>query len=196
MSKNLTLGLKIAGGLLVVILVFLFFNRYSTKAHSPEDTIVYQEAELQLEVFYNRPYKKEREIFGSLVPYDQVWRTGANEATTFTTNKNLLIDGSFLAAGKYTLWTIPGEESWKVIFNSKMYPWGIDADKKPYRDPEFDALVIEVPVRKTNEVVEQFTIYFDRANDLVFMNLAWDETLITVPITKTEEAPVALLHFN
>ncbi|UJH92568.1 DUF2911 domain-containing protein [Antarcticibacterium sp. 1MA-6-2] len=144
MSKNLTLGLKIAYGLLVIVLVFLFFNRYSTKAHSPEDTIVYQEAELELEVFYNRPYKKEREIFGSLVPYDQVWRTGANEATTFTTNEDLLIDGSFLAAGKYTLWTIPGEKSWKVIFNSKMYPWGIDADKKPYRDPEFDSLVIEV----------------------------------------------------
>lgn len=187
MSKNFTLGLKIAGGLLVVILVFLFFNRYSTKAHSPEDTIVYQEAELQLEVFYNRPYKKEREIFGSLVPYDQVWRTGANEATTFTTNKDLLIDGSFLSAGKYTLWTIPGEESWKVIFNSKMYPWGIDADKKPYRDPEFDSLVIEVPVRNINEVVEQFTIYFDRANDLVLMNLAWDGTLITLPITKQKK---------
>jgi hypothetical protein len=71
-------------------------------------------------------------IFGGLVPYGEVWRTGANEATTFTTNQDLLVDGSFLAAGKYTLWTIPGPESWKVIFNSKMYPWGIDTDKKPY----------------------------------------------------------------
>ncbi|UJH92569.1 hypothetical protein LZ575_08855 [Antarcticibacterium sp. 1MA-6-2] len=51
-------------------------------------------------------------------------------------------------------------------------------------------------MRETNEVVEQFTIYFDRANDLVFMNLTWDETIITVPLTKTEEAPVALLHPN
>ena len=193
MNKKLSLGLKVAGGLLVVILIFLFFNRYSTKAHSPEDTVMYQEPGLELEVFYNRPYKKEREIFGGLVPYGEVWRTGANEATTFTTNKDLLIDGSFLAAGKYTLWTIPGEESWKVIFNSKMYPWGIDADKNPYRDPAFDALVLEVPVTKTDEVVEQFTIYFDAANELVFMNLAWDQTLIRVPLKTTEEVPVALL---
>src|SRR5690606_27808014 len=145
-------GLKIAGGVIVLVLVVWFFQRNFTKAHSPEDIVLYEENSLELEVFYNRPYKKDRVIFGELVPYDVVWRTGANEATTFTTNKDLLVDGSYLPAGKYTLWTIPGEETWKVIFNSKMYPWGIDSEMKAYREAEFDVLVLEVPVQNMNEV--------------------------------------------
>lgn len=193
MKFKLSTVLKIVAGLLVVIAVVLFFQEYSTKAHSPEELVVYEEQSLELEVFYNRPYKKERVIFGGLVPYGQVWRTGANEATTFTTNQDLFVDGSFLASGKYTLWTIPGPDSWKIIFNSKMYPWGIDTDKRPYREPEFDALVLEVPVREMDSSLEQFTIYFDRANELISLNLAWDETLVTVPIQQKKEAPVALL---
>lgn len=180
----------------MLVLVGLFFQRNYTKAHSPEDIVMYEDDTLQLEVFYNRPYKKERVIFGELVPYDEVWRTGANEATTFTTNKDLLVDGSFLPAGKYTLWTIPGEESWKVIFNSKMYPWGIDSDMKAYREAEFDALVLEVPVQKMNSVTEQFTIYFENENDMVIMHLAWDQTRISLPLQTEKEAQTALLSFN
>ncbi len=114
---------------MLIVLGKLFYDRYATKAYSPEETVTYEENSLDLEVFYNRPYKKDRVIFGGLVPYGQVWRTGANEATTFSTNEDLLIDGSTLEAGKYTLWTIPMENSWKVIFNSKMYPWGINLDQ-------------------------------------------------------------------
>ena len=196
MDKKYKTGLKIAGVVIVLVLIGLFLQRNFTKAHSPEDIVMYEEDSLELEVFYNRPYKKERVIFGELVPYGEVWRTGANEATTFTTSQDLLIDGSFLAAGKYTLWTIPGEETWKVIFNSKMYPWGIDSEMKAYREAEFDVLVLEVPVKNVNEVVEQFSIYFERTNDLVFMNLAWDQTKITLPIQKAKEAQEALLSIN
>lgn len=193
MKKKYKTGLKIGGVVLLLVLVVLFLQRYSTKAHSPEDVVLYEEDSLELEVFYNRPYKKERVIFGELVPYGEVWRTGANEATTFTTNQDLIVDGSLLPAGKYTLWTIPGEESWKVIFNSKMYPWGIDLDKKPFRQPEYDALVLEVPTKDLNDTVEQFSIYFERANDLIFLNLAWDDTKVTIPIQTKKEAPEALL---
>lgn len=196
MNKKLQTGLKIGGVVLVLVLIGLFFQRYSTKAHSPEDIVVYEEDSLELEVFYNRPYKKERVIFGELVPYGEVWRTGANEATTFTTNQDLLVDGSLLPAGKYTLWTIPGEDSWKVIFNSKMYPWGIDQDKKAYREPEFDALVLEVPTSQMEETLEQFSIYFENTNDLVLMNLAWDETKVTLPLQTAKEAQEALLSNN
>lgn len=196
MKKNYKTGLKIAGILVAVALIVLFFQRYSTKAYSPEDTVVYQDNSVEMEVFYNRPYKKEREIFGGLVPYGEVWRTGANEATTFYTSEDLLVDGSLLPAGKYSLWTIPGENSWKVIFNSKMYPWGIDNDKKPYRQPEFDALVLEVPVRQPESQLEQFSIFFERANDFVLLNFAWDETLVTVPLKPTKEAQNELLSSN
>lgn len=196
MDKKYKTALKIGAALVVFVLVVLFFQRYSTKAYSPEEIVEFQEDSLELEVFYNRPYKKERVIFGELVPYGEVWRTGANEATTFTTNLDLLVDGSLLPAGKYTLWTIPGKDSWKVIFNTKMYPWGIDQDKKASRDPAFDALVLEVPTRQLEDTMEQFSIYFETANDLVLLNLAWDETKVTLPLQTKKEAEGALLSIK
>lgn len=186
MKKNLKRSLIGAGIFILVALGAYYTLKIKTKSYSPEDTIAFQQQELELEVFYNRPYKKNREIFGGLVPYGEVWRTGANEATTFQTNKDILIDGSFLPAGKYTLWTIPGEDSWKVIFNSKMYPWGITLDKIPSRLAEFDVLTVEVPVETLDTSVEQFSIYFKESNDLILMTLAWDQTAVYVPIKEAE----------
>ena len=149
---------------------------------------------LKVKVFYNRPYKKGRDIFGDLVPYGEVWRTGANEATTFEVNKDILIDGTLLKSGTYTLWTIPNPDSWKVIFNEKMYTWGIDlTTKEAARDPEYDVLTLEVPVNKNLSPIEQFTIYFDDQQNLNVMFLAWDQTVIAIPFkeanpTKKPEA--------
>lgn len=196
MNKNYKLILKIAGIILLIILGGLFFKEYSVKAHSPEETVVYQDESLELEVFYNRPSRKEREIFGGLVPYGEVWRTGANEATTFLTNEELLVDGSVLEAGKYTLWTIPMQDSWKIIFNSQMYPWGINLDGKASRDPQFDVLVLETPTLKLKDNLEQFSIYFEKSNELVFFNIAWETTKISVPIKTKKEAQNALLFSN
>ncbi len=182
MSRNVLRILKILFAAVVFTVIAIFILRYSTKIHSPEDTSTYTEGDLKMEVFYNRPYKKDREIFGRLVPYDTVWRTGANEATTFKTNKDILVDGTLLKAGKYTLWTIPGEESWKVIFNSKMYPWGINFDRKAYRNPKFDALVLERPVEKLEKPLEQFTITFKKSGEFIHLDLEWDMTKISVPI--------------
>ncbi|SDS03259.1 DUF2911 domain-containing protein [Gramella sp. MAR_2010_147] len=188
MNKSLKAGLKIGGIIALLGLILILILRYTTKAHSPEDTANYQKEDLKLEVFYNRPYKKEREIFGNLVPYNEVWRTGANEATTFETNQDIMVDGSLLEAGKYTLWTIPMENSWKIIFNSKMYPWGINLDKQAYRDPEFDSLVLERPVDETDMSLEQFTILFEQNGEFVNLVLSWDTTSVFLPIKK-EEAP-------
>ncbi|TBW26492.1 DUF2911 domain-containing protein [Gramella sp. KN1008] len=188
MNESLKTGLKIGGTILILGILLVLILRYTTKAHSPEDTVIYQKDDLKLEVFYNRPYKKERKIFGELVPYGKVWRTGANEATTFETNKDILVDGSLLKAGKYTLWTIPMENSWKVIFNDKMYPWGINLDEKVYRNSKFDALVLERPVEDLPTKLEQFTISFEESGEFVNMVLAWDETRVSVPI-KIEEEP-------
>lgn len=196
MKKKILLGLKILSVILLIILGKLFYDRYATKAYSPEDTVTYQEDSLDLEVFYNRPYKKDRKIFGELVPYGEVWRTGANEATTFSTNEDLLIDGSKLEAGKYTLWTIPMENSWKVIFNSKMYPWGINLDKQPYREPEFDVLVIEIPTEHIKDTLEQFSIYFEKDHDFVDLTMSWDQTKVSVPIKTQKEASKTPLSYN
>ena len=187
MKKPVKTFLKMGGIILVLTTVILLILRYNTKAHSPEDTVSYIEKDFKMEVFYNRPYKKERDIFGNLVPYNEVWRTGANEATTFETNKDIMVDGSLLKAGKYTLWTIPMEKSWKVIFNDKMYPWGINLEEEAYRDPESDALVLEVPTQDLRKTLEQFTIKFDKQNEFVLLKLGWDHTLVSVPI-KPEKA--------
>ena len=95
------------------------------------EVVTYTQGDLQLDVFYCSPSKKGRKIFGELVPYGEVWRTGANEATTFTTNKDLIIDGKKLVTGNlYSIWTIPEEDSWTIIFNNKMYNWGVKSPIK------------------------------------------------------------------
>lgn len=177
------LGMGIA---IAVIMLSYIIYKNNTKSFSPEDTVEYSSGGLDLEVFYNRPYKKDRLIFGGLVPYNEVWRTGANEATTFFTSKDILVDGSLLPKGTYTLWTIPMENSWKVIFNSEMYPWGITADGVPSRLAEYDFLTIEAPVRALKSPVEQFTIFFNEKQGFINLNFAWDKTLVRIPIKDPE----------
>lgn len=168
-------------GLGILLFAWYRYNLKQTKKHSPEQTIEYINNDLEIEVFYNRPYKKGREIFGDLVPFGEVWRTGANEATTFETNQSLSVAGKELEAGKYTLWTIPGPEQWQVIFNSKMYPWGVDWNGEPGRDPAQDILTATVPIQELTTVVEQFTISVRDTEGLSLM-LEWDQTRIVVPL--------------
>ncbi|MBQ0741233.1 DUF2911 domain-containing protein, partial [Aquimarina celericrescens] len=82
----------------------------------------------------------------------------------------------------YTLWTIPNPKSWKVIFNSKKYDWGVHMNGNPKRDPLFDNLIVEVPTQPLLNIVEQFSIYFEDANDFTILYMAWDRTAIAVPI--------------
>ena len=172
-------------GMLIVIslLAVGYFRLKQTKSASPEDHVVFHQDDLSITVFYNRPFKREREIFGKLVPYDKVWRTGANEATTFETNKDLKIEGSTLKAGKYSLWTIPGEETWTVIFNSEHGQWGINSDGQANRNPEKDILKVDVLAVRQERVFEQFTIAFEKAGEDLEMVLIWDTTLVAVPFT-------------
>ena len=165
-----------------LFLYSVFVENIFAKRLSPKDTVEFKLNDLKLEVFYNRPYKKNREIFGALIPYNQVWRTGANEATTFETNKPLALNGIQLAAGKYTLWTVPKDSTWRVIFNSKQYSWGVNAEMMPMWDPNYDAINIEVPVQKLENTVEQFTIAFDNSADNLFLILAWDNIKVAVPL--------------
>jgi len=159
-----------------------FYTEVFKKPLSPKDTIEFKLNDLQLEVFYNRPSKRERDIFGGLVAYNKVWRTGANEATTFETNQALKIGNDSLAAGKYTLWTIPNKNSWHIIFNSKQYPWGVNDAMQAMREAEFDVINIDIPVEEIETTVEQFTIAFDNSTDNLSLTMAWDKTKIVVPL--------------
>lgn len=183
--------LKWVVGILVVLALLFYFVgmpylKQQTKKNSPEKTEVYQKDGYDLLVNYSSPFKKGRVIFGELVPYDKVWRTGANEPTRFETKTDLLIKDNPLKAGKYSLWTIPGRTSWKVIFNSEIPDWGATLSSggtEATRNPETDVLEIEVPVIDMTDVQESFTIGFVDSYGL-FMTLTWDQTRVQVPIRK------------
>ncbi len=189
MSKGLKIFLWAIGiiGILAILLFFVVgpIMKKQTKKHSPEQHIVYSNNDLELKVFYCSPSKKGRKIFGELVPYGEVWRTGANEASTFTTNKDLEIDGKKLGSGTYTLWTIPNEESWDVIFNSKMYDWGVKVtDRKPSREPDHDVLVTKANVSRSITNAENFSISFTEGLGNVIMVFAWDDVVVPVEINQ------------
>ena len=171
---------------MIIILgwVTFFFIRKETKSHSPEEQVVYTDADLTAKVFYNRPFKKGRNIFGGLVPFDTTWRTGANEATIFETNKDITFEGGkVLKRGKYTLWTVPRQETWTVIFNTEFGQWGVNFDGQANRNPARDALSVDVHAVQQNKEFEQFTIAFEKVGEDAEMVLMWDKTLVAVPFS-------------
>lgn len=171
---------------LLVRFVGMPIMQNQTKKHSPEKTSAYTKNGLDLAVNYSSPSKKGRAIFGELVPYDLVWRTGANEPTTFTTKTDIKIVDKKLKAGTYSLWTIPNKDSWKVMFNEEVPDWGVtvlSGGKETTRDAEADFVRVEVPTKKLSEPLESFTIDFEDSDQLN-LSLSWDDTKVSVPINK------------
>lgn len=125
---------------------------------------------------YGRPNVKSRTIWGELVPYDKVWRTGANEATTFTIDKDVMVEGKKLAAGTYGLFTIPGQSEWVVIFNKVPDQWGA----MKYDESE-DALRVTVESEEA-EFVESME-FFIEDSDVV---LRWEKLAVPVEISAAE----------
>lgn len=146
-----------------------------------------------VKVTYGRPYMRGRAIFGFagedeeyLVPFGVTWRTGANEATEITLTGPLQFMGQPLEAGTYSIFTVPGPETWEIRFHpglgmdgmGRMGPSGFT---RTY-DPAQDVLVVEAPVRTLDEPVEQFTIAFDEAAEGTAMVLRWETAEVRVPI--------------
>ena len=130
-----------------------------------------------IKVTYSQPQKKDRDIFGSLVPFGKVWRTGANEATEITTTRDILIDSILLRAGTYSLFTIPEREKWTIVINSDVGLWGAynyNQDKDLWR--------FDVPVRSTDKMYDPFTIIFNHRNELADLLMMWDHTMVSIPI--------------
>ena len=119
-----------------------------------------------------------RKIFGDLVPFGQVWRTGANEATTLTTPVNLNIGGTTVPAGKYTLWTLPAENSWKLIVNKQTGQWGTE-----YQQSQ-DLARINMKTSRLPQPVEQFVISWNKTGaDRADLVLEWENTKAFVSVT-------------
>jgi hypothetical protein len=132
-----------------------------------------------IRVTYSRPLKNDREIFGKLVPYGQVWRTGANEATEIKFYQDVDFGGKRIKAGSYSLFTIPGEKEWTIILNSDLDYWG--AYKYNQKN---DVIRVPASVGNLSDPVESFSIQFDRKGDKQgVMKLAWDKTVAEVPFS-------------
>jgi len=131
-----------------------------------------------VKITYCQPRKRGREVFGKLVPFGEVWRTGANEATEITLTKDIFIKGTLLAAGTYSLFTIPGKDNWIIILNKDVGLWGA------YNyNMKQDVFRFGVPVEQlTSEVYEAFTIQIDQRNNVADLLLLWDKTKISIPI--------------
>jgi len=131
-----------------------------------------------LKITYSQPQKRGREIFGSLVPYGQVWRTGANEASEITITKDIFVNGKLLIAGTYSLFTIPDKEKWTVILNKEAGLWG------SYNyNVKMDVMRFDVPVQPVQDIVyESFTITIDQKNNKAEILLLWDKTKVTFPV--------------
>lgn len=177
--------LLVSGVIIILILGGVVYFKDYTKSFSPEASVDFEEGDLKIHVFYNSPSKKGRQIFGNkaLVPYGKVWRTGANEATVFETSKDILFGEKILKAGRYSLWTIPGEQTWSVIFNSEIPSWGVDFNGKTNCNREADALIAVVPAVNQEKVFERFTISVEKASDDYQLILIWDQTLVSVPFS-------------
>lgn len=130
-------------------------------------------------IIYSRPQKNDREIFGALIPYNEIWRLGANEATEIDVFQDVYINGKKLPKGRYTMYAIPNPASWTIIFNKDTDSWG--AFKYNQKN---DVLRVEVPVQKLAQPADAFTIDFNRASYGADLTMAWDDVIVALPLKK------------
>lgn len=127
---------------------------------------------------YGSPSVKGRKIWGELVPYAKAWRAGANEATTFTTDKAIKVSGKDLAAGTYTLFAVPGEKEWQFIFNSQTGQWGVKRTGEANRDPANDVLTVMTKPAKSSMMNEKLAYEITKKGFV----LKWENLEVPVPI--------------
>lgn len=145
---------------------------------SPNATVSQTIGTTVVTVGYSRPSVNGRDVFGGLVPYGEVWRTGANEATTISFSDDVMVEGEMLPAGTYALFTLPTEDSWTIIFNKTAQQWGA------FRyDEAQDALRVTVEPMTDAPMQEQFEVRFtDVSADSATMILHWDTVGVPVQI--------------
>ena len=168
-------------GALAVLAAVAVAQQDKSKRPSPPASAKCQFADGKtINVDYSSPRMKGRKIYGSLVPYGQVWRTGANEATTFDTTVPVQIAGTTVPAGHYTLFTVPAEKAWKLVISKKTGEWGI-----PYPGTQNDFARVDMKTQALPSAVENFTISFQKTDaKSCVMNLDWEKTRAYVDIAE------------
>lgn len=169
----------------LIALLSLFFvgnlaaQTFSELDKSPADIAVFPKrgSDKAVKVVYSRPQANDREVFGNLVKYGKVWRTGANEATEITFYKDVKFGGKMVKAGTYSLFSIPNEGKWTIILNSELNQWGA------YQyEEKSDVVRVEANVKSSDENVEAFSIIFDKSNSGTTMYIGWENTIVEIPI--------------
>lgn len=161
-----------------VFLLLLFCNLGSAQRASPAATATGEVNGANITIRYSSPSVKGRTIYGTeLVPYNEVWRAGANEATIFETDKDIKVEGKTLPAGKYSLYAIATEKDWTIIFNSATGQWGINRDGTTTEDPAKDVLRVTVKPKKSKELTERL-VYNINKDGVV---LSWE--YLDIPIS-------------
>ncbi len=158
-----------------------FAQETKKPAASPHQVVKQDFALSQITIDYSRPGVKDRKIFGDLVPYNKVWRTGANAVTTVEFSEDVHLEGNPVKAGKYALYTIPGADEWTIILNKDIDNWGLE-----YAQAD-DVLRFQVKPIPLPFKIETFTINVDNIRDTsCVLYLAWDQTYVPIKITKGE----------
>jgi hypothetical protein len=163
-------------GLLTTSLIWA--QQDKSQRASPPATATGKVGAATVTIDYSSPAVKGRKIWGGLVPYDKVWRTGANEATIFQTDKDIMVEGKKLPAGKYSLYTIPGEKQWVFIFNSQTGQWGIKNDGSTTEDPAKDVLRVTVTPKKSSSFNERMKFVVNNNG----FTLEWENLEVPVSV--------------
>ena len=150
---------------------------YAQKA-SPPATAIGKVAGASITITYSSPSVKGRKIWGELVPYGKAWRAGANEATTFMTDKDIKVEGKELKAGKYSLFIVPTENEWEFILNSETGQWGIKRTGEANFDPAKNVLTVMVKARKSKSFNERLKYTIDGKG----FTLQWENLEVPVKI--------------
>lgn len=130
-------------------------------------------------VNYSSPRMRGRRIFGDLVPFGEVWRAGADDATTFVPNVDVIVGGKNIPTGKYTMFTLPSQSKWALIVSKRTGEWGI-----PYPGERYDFARMEMKVARLSSPVENFTISFDQSGSNCTMKLDWESTRASIDIAE------------
>jgi hypothetical protein len=132
-----------------------------------------------IHIDYASPRMRGRKIFGDLVPYGEVWRAGANDATTFVIDSDVKVGDKVVPHGGYTLFALPNQDSWSLIISKQTGEWGI-----PYPGQEYDFARVPMKVSKLSSPLENFTIAFDQSGSACTLRLEWETTRASVEISE------------
>jgi len=168
-----------------------FAQGYVELDEAPHDIAYYRESKISppiIKVLYGRPKKQDEVVFGKEIPYDKIWRTGANEATEVKFYKDVQFGEMKVPAGTYVLLTIPHKDEWEIILNSQLDVWGAFQ-----YNPSYDVAKMTVPVSK-GEPLETFSIDFNEKQDNVQMVLGWDQTRVKVPLQFEKQGTIVSNH--